>query len=211
MNKFYVYIYFRPWDGSPCYVGKGQGFRWSEHRRLGINHYNKHFAAIFAKALQLGLDMPCVKIRMNLTDEEAIAIEIAFIKAIGRADKGLGPLVNWTDGGDGSTGYNHSEEARKRIAKAMSKRIVGEVTREKLRQANLGKIGTKKSVEFKQMISRVHKGRQKSLEERQNISKGKTGGKLSEETKAAIGASHLRNFAIRTSTNFSSGVLSFGT
>jgi hypothetical protein len=26
--RWYVYVYFTPWDGQPCYVGKGKGGRW---------------------------------------------------------------------------------------------------------------------------------------------------------------------------------------
>ena len=122
MNRFYVYIYFRPWNGIPCYVGKGQGKRWLEHLKFGVNHYNKHFAAIFAKAKRLGMEVPRVKIRVELSNEEAVVMEIAFIKAIGRADKGLGPLVNWTDGGDGTVGYSPSEEAREKVRQKLKNR-----------------------------------------------------------------------------------------
>jgi hypothetical protein len=38
---FYVYVYFRPWDGSPCYVGKGKGKRWRERTLDDARSYQK--------------------------------------------------------------------------------------------------------------------------------------------------------------------------
>lgn len=43
-------------------------------------------------------------IHENLSWEEACSLEIKYIAQIGRADKGLGTLVNMTDGGEGHTG-----------------------------------------------------------------------------------------------------------
>ena len=50
----------------------------------------------------------------NLTWERACEIEIKMISFYGRADLGLGTLVNWTDGGEGAK--NPSEEARKKLS-----------------------------------------------------------------------------------------------
>lgn len=51
----------------------------------------------------------------NLTWDEACKIEIYWIAKIGRRNKGLGPLVNLTDGGDGSLGYIPTEETKNKI------------------------------------------------------------------------------------------------
>jgi hypothetical protein len=119
-RDFYVYVLFRPWDGSPCYIGKGHGSRWKHHEQMAASgkHYNKHLAHIVVKA---NGELPKVKIRQALTSAEACEIEIAFIKAIGRQIDG-GPLVNLTDGGDGKQNYVTPPE-----------------TREKIRQSNIGK------------------------------------------------------------------------
>lgn len=120
LNIFYVYIYFRPWNGQPCYVGKGKRNRWNYHLCLGVNHPNKHFANIFLKAN--GRELPRVKIREHLSEEEALEMEVALIRAIGRQING-GPLVNLTDGGEGVV--NMPFESRQRISEAMKVRVAG--------------------------------------------------------------------------------------
>jgi hypothetical protein len=184
LSDFYVYVFFRPWDGSPCYVGKGRRHRWLEHERLGADHYNPHFANVLKKA---GGKLPKVKAREGLTEEAALEVEVALIAAIGRQQNG-GPLVNLTDGGDGTSGWRHSPEAKARIAEALTVREITDETREKLRIAATGKTGTKHSDEFKAKISRVHKGRVKSDAEREAIRRAKIGHVVSPETRAKISA-----------------------
>lgn len=89
---FYVYVFFRPDTGQPCYVGKGHAGRW-----LYKKHTNRHLQALLKK---FG-DLIRVKARQELTEAEAFEIEVAWIKAIGRRDLGTGPLVNQTAGGEG--------------------------------------------------------------------------------------------------------------
>lgn len=110
---FYVYVLFRPWDGSPCYIGKGKGKRWREHAISGAKHKNRHLANIFKKS---GGKLPAVKIREGLTELEAFEAECALIAALGRQIDG-GPLVNLTDGGEGVVGMAHSEETKARLGK----------------------------------------------------------------------------------------------
>ncbi len=114
LNCFYVYVAFRPWDGSPCYVGKGKGRRWQKFSPADRRN-NRHLLRIVAKARRLGLDFPVIKVRENLTEDEAFQTERAFIAAIGRGKNG--PLVNLTDGGDGPVGQKMSAKARKLIGK----------------------------------------------------------------------------------------------
>lgn len=104
-RDFYVYIWFRPWDGSPCNVGKGRGKRYREWWRPS----NPRLVAIIRKA---GGSLPSVIIRDGLTEAEAFETERALIAAIGRKENG-GPLANLTDGGEGVSGHLHSEETKK--------------------------------------------------------------------------------------------------
>lgn len=110
-TEAYVYILFRP-NGVPCYVGKGHGERWMRRDR---HKQNPHLASIIRLA---GGDLPAVKVREGLTDADACMIERALIAAIGREADG-GPLVNLTNGGDGTAGAKMSPEWRQhRSAKA---------------------------------------------------------------------------------------------
>ena len=112
-TDFYVYVKFRPWDGSPCYVGKGKGDRAFAHE---YRAFNPHLANIIKKA---GGELPTVFVREGLTERDAFELEVIFIKSIGRKANG-GPLCNMTDGGDGSTGHTHAVtlEMRRKISKA---------------------------------------------------------------------------------------------
>ncbi len=132
MRIFYVYVIFRL-NGVPCYVGKGKGYRWAIHDRM---YYwdNIHLSRIVAKYGPL----PRVKIRENLTESEAFAIEMALIKVLGRVCDG-GVLVNETLGGEGISGLKHSEESKKKISAA--------------------RVGKKKSSETRQNMSVARKSR----------------------------------------------------
>jgi hypothetical protein len=109
--RFYVYVIFRL-DGSPCYIGKGTGNRWKQHGYKGRDS-NWRLVKLIDEA---GGDLPTVIIRDGMADDEAKRMEIAFIKAIGRGHKG--PLVNFTDGGEGLTGTIMPEEIRSKISAA---------------------------------------------------------------------------------------------
>ena len=109
-SRFYVYIIFRP-NGIPCYVGKGKGKRYLHHSRFSSNRYLKNIYA------QNGGHLSILKIRDNLLEEEAFSLEIHLISKIGRCDIGKGPLVNNTDGGDGTSGHIVTEETRNKLRK----------------------------------------------------------------------------------------------
>lgn len=148
-DRFYVYAIFRPWDGSPCYIGKGMEDRINQHRRAGANHYNPMLADIFKEAKRLGIEVPIAKIRQSLTNGEALDTEIALISAIGRG--GLGPLVNMTDGGEGMSGHKASEDHKRKISAAQKHRAPASAeTRAKISAARKG---TKASEETRKKLS----------------------------------------------------------
>lgn len=150
--RAYVYVLFRP-DGTPCYVGKGRGDRWTHHeRRPKVRGHNPHLARIIAKA---GGELPKVKVRVGLTDIEAFAIEVALIAAIGRGKNG--PLVNLTDGGDGLV--NPSPETRAKMSARAITRLQDPVAR--ARFTRLGRRGSI-SDETRQKMSASHSGKKKS-------------------------------------------------
>ena len=119
-GKFYIYAAFRPWNGTPCYIGKGgRNDRMSTHQMRGVRHPNRLFANIFKKAQRMGQNVIFVKLRMGLSEAEALAAEMALIAAVGR--KPHGPLVNRTDGGEGSSGLFHTPKSRSMMRAAQEK------------------------------------------------------------------------------------------
>jgi len=88
---FYIYLHIRLTDGSPFYVGKGNG-----RRATRTQHRNNWWHNIVNKH---GFDI--IMLEEGLTEEQALEKEIYWINRIGRKDQGKGPLVNMTDGGVG--------------------------------------------------------------------------------------------------------------
>jgi len=128
-------------------------------------------------------------LKANLTEEEAFLLEKLYILMFGRVDLGTGILRNKSDGGDGSSGAIRSKE-----------------TREKLRQANLGKkkskevgekiskalTGRKLSEEMKAKLRAGHKGRKCSEEHKRKVSEAKKGFKHTEEAKRLMGVNQRK-------------------
>jgi hypothetical protein len=213
LNRFYVYVFFRPWNGIPCYVGKGSGRRATRpSRRL-----NPHLERIIEKAA--GASLPVVIVRAGITEAEAFETEIALIKAIGRGHRG--PLANLTDGGEGTSGWiappdfcakvsvrlkghkfnlgrkQSSEEIEKR-RKAITGRKRSPESKERMRIAQLGNkkgIGHTVSPEAKAATSVRFKGVPLTLEHCEKLRQAKLGKPgnhripHTKETKAKISAS----------------------
>ena len=112
---YYVYILFKTYkkgnflydnlsfDMEPFYVGKGKNDRIYQSRNVKKNR-NEHKNNILEKIHSLNLTVTSIKFKENLTEFEAFHLEADLIKKIGRFDKGLGPLSNLTDGGEGGSG-----------------------------------------------------------------------------------------------------------
>lgn len=177
-NDFYVYVIFRP-NGVPCYVGKGQGGRWRAHVK---NSHNMHLLRIYALADR---KLPIVKIREDLSEAAAFETEIALISAMGRADRGNGPLVNLTDGGDGASGHTKSAECRAKIS-AKNKGI--KRTAAQIEQMRKNSLGRKQSEETIRKRVAVITGRVSSAETRAKISSRLRGKRKSAEHIARMSA-----------------------
>lgn len=122
---FYVYLHIKKDTGEPFYVGKGKN-----NRAFSKQNRNKHWNNIVNK---YGFDI--ILLEENLTDKDALTKEVYWIKRIGRKDLKQGPLVNFTDGGEGSS--NPSEETRKKMS--FNARNRSKETREKLSKASKGR------------------------------------------------------------------------
>ena len=176
-NIYYVYAYLRE-DGTPYYIGKGKGNRaWSKNHRIAVPSKDR---------IQI--------IQALLSEKESIELEQYWITFYGRKDLGTGILRNLTDGGEGSSGYTHSNETKEKIRQIALK--ISPETKEKNRQAHLG---LTQSPETKEKNRQAHLGennpmknpevRKRHLESvrteeyRTNMSVIKTGTVHTEETK----------------------------
>jgi hypothetical protein len=94
---FYVYLYLRE-DGTPYYVGKGKNLRaWAKHNvNLPKDEQRIQFVAT------------------KLLEHEACVLEIRLIQTYGRKNNNTGILRNMTDGGEGISGFTHSEESKEK-------------------------------------------------------------------------------------------------
>ena len=203
-SKFYIYVLFRE-TGVPFYVGKGQGYRWLQHTHTTDREPNRHKRSVIRQMRANGFEVPKIKLHDGLTEDVAFAYEKALIAAIGRADKGLGPLVNLTDGGEGVSGLPPESRARVIAAHKGSKRSAE--TRAKLSAVRLGKKYGPHSPEHRARIAAAHTGRKRPPEVGAKISAAKKaspataaaciGRKLSIETRAKLSAARLAYYASR--------------
>jgi len=151
MKEYYTYAYLRE-DGTPYYVGKGRGKRAYDK--------NRHCVYVPAKERILFL-------KQNLTEDEAFKHEIYMIAVFGRKDLQTGILRNLTNGGEGCSGYKHTEESLLKLSSIKKGKKISEETRNKM--------------------SIAQKGRTFSDETKKRMSKGSKGIRHSEKTKKKIG------------------------
>ena len=133
-KMFYTYIHFRKDSGAPFYIGKGQGnrlFTKTKRNTHWKNIVNKHgFNAEICSDWK--------------TEQEALEHEKFLIACF----RGIGiPLVNMTDGGEGTSGWIPSEEWRNKKSKSQKENFVNPMLNEKskIKQINsrLGKLHSK--------------------------------------------------------------------
>jgi hypothetical protein len=156
-TEYYVYAYMRD-NNTPYYIGKGKNDRaWSPH---------------------VGCNMPKDKTKIlmmetNLTEIGALALERRYIRWYGRKNINTGILRNLTDGGEGCSGMNHSDEVRMRISKTLKGKKHSEQHKLNIKLAltNNEKLRKPKSKRHKETLSLSLQGRKLSDEHRKNLSR----------------------------------------
>ena len=132
-------------------------------------------------------DKSKVKIlKANLTEEEAFALEKLYILMFGRMDLGTGILRNKSDGGDGASGAVRSEETKEKIRQANLGKQRPQWVYDKIAASNRGK---KVSAETRAKISAIHKGKICTEEHKRKVSEAKKGFKHTEEAKLKMSLS----------------------
>lgn len=106
-QKYYVYVLICPVTKSIRYVGKGHGYRaWHFSRRNG--HCKSWIMSLKKNKLK-----PIVSIlRKDLSEVDSLILERRVIKICKKLKI---KLTNLTDGGDGVSGYRHTEETKEKI------------------------------------------------------------------------------------------------
>lgn len=157
-KTYYAYIHCKP-DGTPFYVGKGNARRSRAVRRVNAWH-SKIVGHYGAENILIG-KMECS------TETLAFELEKGLIKCLRRMGH---PLTNQTDGGEGSSGYVATAEAKAKIAAALT--------------------GIKRSDEFRAKMVEVGKRRGISPATREANIKALTG---KPRTREAVEASATKN------------------
>lgn len=179
-NNYYVYVYLDPrkegkfqygnllFGYEPFYIGKGVGNRLYKHIS---KYYLKKESHLYKtrrikKLIRLGYDLKnnfITKIKENLSDQESFILEKYLIRTIGRKNLNKGPLLNSTDGGEGTSGRIVSEKEKEihRLCALGNKNCLGRIT----------------TNEIKEKISKSEKGKFVSKETRKKISLALSGRK----------------------------------
>ena len=157
--RFYTYAYLRE-DRTPYYIGKGQRKRIYENNGKPCATPKDKSRIIFLK--------------QNLTEEEAFKHEIYMIAVFGRKDLETGILRNKTYGGDGTSGYIHTEETKKKMSKIHKGKKLSPEHKEILINSRKGKTN---SQEHNKLISEALTGITRSTEAKNKMSKSKLGEK----------------------------------
>jgi hypothetical protein len=160
---YYVYQYLRS-DLTPYYIGKGKGSRMTVKHRCN-KPKDKNLIQIIAN---------------NLSENEALLLEQKLITYYGRKDLGTGILRNLTEGGEGTSGYKHSTEAKNKISIAKLNSPLGK---------GRGNPGYKHTPESLAKISLASKSRiysKETCKKHSKAMKGKNTAPKSEEHKRKI-------------------------
>lgn len=191
---YYVYIHRKADTKEVFYVGKGHGSRaYTKHNRSSLwkNVVNKHGYVIEF-------------IEVDLQEWAAFELEIAYISYYGRKDTGHGSLVNFTDGGEGSSGHLWTDELKLWRSAKTIEQMTDKTFRENLSISRKGKklstdhaeksrkhlLNQKEKV--KEVNSKLLKEKWKDLEFRKKMTLVSANKIMSDSAKEKIGAAHSK-------------------
>jgi hypothetical protein len=186
MPQFYAYLWLRL-DGTPYYAGKGCGRRAYQKDGHRVNPPSRDRIIVIPRK----------------TEAAAFALEMAWIRFLGRKDIGTGCLRNLTDGGD-QPPSNKGKPKSENFRRLLSERNRGNTWA----LGTKNRLGIPHSAEAKAKLSAAGLGRKqtaqaiaktraavvgvpKSPEHREKLRIAQTGKKASLAARAKMRASHL--------------------
>jgi hypothetical protein len=176
MNNFYVYQHIRLDENSIFYVGKGHKSRHIEKSNRNNYWHNVVNKAGFVSEILFD----------NLDEELSLLVEMELIDKYRR----LGyKLVNLTDGGEGVSGYKHTEETKQLLGEMNKNRVISDETRKKISLVWKDKKRKPFTEDHRKKISEAAKKQKRvpfSEEVKQKISDSNSGKKRTEEQKKNI-------------------------
>ena len=143
-RKYYIYVWRIKETQEVFYVGKGCGDRYkqvSRRNKFFLDMYNSH-------------ECECEILQGALTEQEAFKYEIILIKYYREYTNNR--LTNVCDGGEGSSGFKHTEESKQKLSLANKLKWQDPTFREKEMQHRL--YGVYQSQEFRDKISALVQG-----------------------------------------------------
>ena len=175
---FYIYQHRKADTNAVFYIGKGKGQRYTQKK--GRNEYWHRVVAKHGFVAEI--------IVGDLDEELAF---LAEMEAIDQARKLGISLVNYTDGGEGSTGYKHTEEHKRKMLNNTYWQLVktngfkgkthSDKQKQKWTESRKGtpspRRGVKLSDETKDKIRQARVNKPLTEEHRKNISSGLLGNK----------------------------------
>jgi group I intron endonuclease len=150
---FYTYAHYKPESNELFYIGKG-----TRNRYLSKSNRNKHWTNIVNKYGFVSKILAWWK-----TEEEALEHEkllIASLKEIGVS------LCNATDGGEGISGFKHSQEVKEhmsKVRKGIHFRKTYNISDETRFKMSKSQTGRKHSENVRKKISKANAGQNNAM------------------------------------------------
>jgi hypothetical protein len=141
---FHTYVFIDPRTRTPFYVGKGRPSSTRIRRHLQNGSHAKPVHATVAAIRAAGLEPVVLNAELEC-ENDALELERLLIADIGRIDRGTGPLLNRTAGGQGATervGFKQSAESKALIAASIRGKKRTPETRARMREAALRRLTT---------------------------------------------------------------------
>lgn len=147
-----IYCYIDKKDNQIVYVGKDSNIDKNKRHRKHFSP-SKYDAQPINRILQNNPDRYTYQVLWEIddcTDNHLNQMEIYYIKK-------YGPQFNFTEGGDGMSGFKHSEESRKKISESLKGKKSYEMTEEikkKISESLKGKKPYEMTEETKKKMSK---------------------------------------------------------